>query len=234
MWKQRGLLIIVLALLLAGTGPAVWAQGDPEPDFTVDWCVIVNGQQQLDGLLADLPFIPADQVTALLRADISEPGVYDVTVPVLVGGVSSFADLFNMGPGGFSSLQFEDRTLVIAVRDSGINCATGDPYGVVRLWDDRVTMVIYRNVNYDMAFYFPNGRHVHTTPFWMLVGPFEANQLIDEHETIGGTLRLYYLYDGFFQMNWYGPDGSLALEIPFTYPEPCVDAPPREARVCDR
>lgn len=234
MWKRRVVRVVILALLLAGTGFSVYAQGDPEPDFTVDWCVIVNGRAQLDGLLAEMPFIPADQVTALLRSSIDEPGVYDVTVPILVGGASSLADLLSLGPGGLSSLQFEERTLVIAVVDRGIDCATGDPYGVVRLWDDRVTMVIYRNVNYDVAYYFPNELYIHTTPFWMLVGPFEANQLLDEHETIGGTLRLYYLHDDFFQMNWYGPDGSLALEIPFTYPEPCVDAPPREARVCDR
>ncbi len=229
-WR-RVLLAIVVAV---GSAGLAGAQGDPEPDFTVDWCVIVNGQLALEGALAELPGVPADRVAAILRQDIPEPGYYDVTIPVLVGGVSSFADLLRMGPDDWRALQFEERTFVIRVEDRGIDCATGDPYGVVRLWDDRVTMVIYRNANYDLAFYRTNGRHIHTTPFWMLVGPFEQGQLIDEHETIGGTLRLYYLHDDYFQMNWIGPDGALALEIPFTYPEPCVEAPPREVRVCDR
>ena len=155
-----------------------------------------------------------------------------MTIPVLTG-VDSLTDLLTMTPEELQNLTVGSRTLLIYIEDRGVDCTTGDPPGVVRLWDDKMTMVIYRNPNYDIAFYRVNGRHIHTTPFWMLVGPFEPGQLIDEHETIGGTLRLYYLHDDYFQMNWYGPDGVLALEIPFTYPEPCVDGAPGAPRVCE-
>ncbi len=224
--KQCLLALVLAALLVGGGAVGTLAQGDdPVEDFKIDWCVIVNGQAALSENEALAVFAP------LLAEQFPEPGYYEVTIPVLEGEIN-FDDLRELTPEDLQNLPIGERTLIIYIEDRGVDCTTGDPHGVVRLWDDKMTMVIYRNANYDLAFYRVNGRHIHTTPFWMLVGPFEAGQLVDEHETIGGTLRLYYLEADWFQVNWYGPDGTLALQIPFTYPQPCVDGPPGAPRVC--
>jgi hypothetical protein len=232
MYWKRGWLVVVILVGLLAAGATVLAQGDDqEPDFTVDWCVIENGQRVESA--PEIPGLSADEVATLLQENIPEPGDYDVSIPVLSGGFDSFADLFEMSEDELENLEYTDVQLLIRVVDRGVDCRTGDPLGVERLWDDKVTMVIFRDANYDVSFYWPNGRHIHTTPFWMLVGPYEPGQFIDEELTIGGDLRLYYRSANMFEARWYGPDGTLALVIPFTYPEPCDDTEPGYPRICD-
>ena len=193
------------------------AQGSPdgEADLKIDWCLV----RDQGGWLGE---------------QFPEPGTYDVEIPTFEGADFSSLpeDLADITLDDVLDLQTGSTTMRVFVEDRGVDCTTGDALGAVRLWDDKMTMVIYRNPNYDMAFYWPNGRILHTTPYWKLLGPFEPGQLIDEHEILAGTLRLFAAEDGAFLANWYGPDGGLALSIPFTYPEPCVDAPPGAPRVC--
>ena len=208
--------VLIACGLLVGAWPAA-AQSGPDgvPDLKLDWCLVQNQG-------------------GWLRQQFPEPGTYDVTIPTFADADFSSlpADLAAVSIDAVLGLQTGSTSVNVFIEDRGIDCATGDALGAVRLWDDRLTMVIYRNANYDLAFYWPNGRILHTTPYWKLLGPFEPGQEIDSHEILAGTLRLVYAGDGFFRADWYGPDDGLALSIPFTYPEPCVDAPPNAPRVC--
>ncbi len=230
MFKQRTIGVALLAafLLIALGAGIAQAQGGEEDTYQIDWCVVWNAQRAIAGQDVPSELRPiVDELNAL------QPGEYEYTVPQIGGSIRLEALL----AGDLSGLTVNQRTIRLEIHDRGVNCVTGDAPGVVRLWDDKHTLVIFRDPNYDVSFYFTNGRPIHTTPYWMLIGPFEAGQLIDEHRTIGGTLRLYYLHDNYFQANWYGPDGALALQIPFTYPQPCPpangdDESPGAPRIC--
>jgi hypothetical protein len=216
MIKRWGWALIVPCLLLGAWKAAAQGGSDAEADLKIDWCLVQNQ-------------------AGWLGEQFPAPGVYEVEVPTFEGADFSSLpdDLAAITLDDVLDLQTGSTRMTVLVHDRGVDCLTGDPPDVVRLWDDKLTMVIYRNANYDMAFYWPNGRILHTTPHWKLLGPFEPGQLIDEHEILAGTLRLFAAgEDGTFLANWYGPEGGLALSIRFTYPEPCVDAPRSAPRVC--
>ena len=149
------------------------------PDLKLDWCLVQNQG-------------------GWLHQQFPEPGTYDVTIPTFEDADFSSlpSDLADVSIDTVLDLQTGSTTVSVFIEDRGIDCTTGDALGAVRLWDDRLTMVIYRNANYDLAFYWPNGRILHTTPYWKLLGPFEPGQEIDSHEILAGTLRLVYAGDG--------------------------------------
>jgi hypothetical protein len=165
-----------------------------------------------------------------------QPGWYDLTVPE-IEGVENLADLLALTRDELMDRELRQQTIHIHIVDRGVDCVTGDHYGVVRLWDDKFTMVIFRDVNYDVTFFWPDANPIGRTPWMNMVGPFEPGQQLDEHELLSGTLRLYYLHDNVFQANWYDPAGGLVLEIPFTYPDPCPSVAESEdpgvPRICD-
>lgn len=206
----------VLAVFV--TGQLALAQGDVdlEADVTLDWCDVQN---------TGAPF----------GWSFSEPGLYEFEIPTFQGADFSSLpeDLSEISLEDLLDLQTGSETLVVRVEDRGVNCVTGDRPGVERLWDDKVTAVIFRDPNYDVSFYWPNGFHIHTTPYWKMLGTYQPGQMIDEHEILAGTLRLIFLGEGYYRMDWHGPDGGLALSIPFTYPVPCVQTEPGAPRVCD-
>ena len=223
---------LVVVLMVIGVIPAS-AQGEIE-DYKIDWCVFENGQRELEKAqeASGGRSVPPGTAAELLLNDIPEPGYYDVSETIMTSGVDSVEQLYVIPAAQVQALQANDTMVRVFIEDRGVDCRTGDPYNVERLWDDKMTMVIYRDANYDISFYRTNGDHIHTTAYWMLIGPFTSGQVIDEYETLGGTLKLVYLHDDYFQMEWYAPDGSMALGIPFTYPESCAAGPVGDPRVC--
>ncbi len=217
--RRKWLVVVCLGwVAMLAWGRSALAQGGPEPDpdVTLDWCDVQNGN-------------------ALFGWDFSAPGTYEVDVPTFEGAdFSSLPDDLNeITLDDLLDLQTGSETLVVRVEDRGVNCATGDGPGVERLWDDKLTAVIFRDANYDVSFYWPNGFHIHTTPYWKMLGNYRPGQMIDEHEILAGTLRLIFLGRGYYRMDWHGPDGGLALSIPFTYPIPCAQTQTGAPRVCD-